>query len=107
MSTTSTAAEAAVAAKTHEGINVRRLFILSCLCLATTSFSFILRGSIAGDLKTELFDPIDPAHSAALLGGALGWAFPGFAFMVLIGSAIVDYLGMRNLLLLCGVNFIA
>lgn len=106
MSTTSTAAEAAVPAKVQEGINARRLFILSCLCLATTSFSFILRGSIASDLKAELFDPIDAAHSASMLGSALGWAFPGFAFMVLIGSAVVDFLGMRNLLLLCGANFI-
>jgi MFS family permease len=95
-----------VAAPSHEGINTRKLFVLCCLCLATTSMSFILRGSIATDLKTELFDPIDQAHSATMLGDALGWAFPGFAFMVLIGSAIVDYLGMRNLLLLCGANFI-
>jgi MFS family permease len=106
MSTTSTAAEAAVAAKTHEGINVRKLFVLSCLCLATTSFSFILRGSIASDLEREIFAPINAAHSSALLGSALGWAFPGFAFMVLMGSAVVDFLGMRNLLLLCGTNFI-
>jgi MFS family permease len=90
----------------HAGLNVRRLFVLSCLCLATTSMSFILRGSIADELKTQLFDPIDPIHSATMLGDALGWAFPGFAFMVLIGSAIVDYLGMRTMLLLCGVCFI-
>ena len=95
-----------ITAAAHAGINVRKLFVLSCLCLATTSMSFILRGSIATDLKLELFDPIDPIHSAKMLGDALGWAFPGFAFMVLIGSAIVDYLGMRNLLLLCGVSFI-
>ncbi|MDB4982132.1 MAG: transporter [Myxococcales bacterium] len=90
----------------QEGLNIRRLFVLSCLCLATTSMSFILRGSIADELKTQLFDPIDPVHSATMLGDALGWAFPGFAFMVLIGSAIVDYLGMRTMLLLCGVSFI-
>jgi MFS family permease len=93
-------------AVTHEGLNIRRLFVLSCLCLATTSMSFVLRGSIAGELKAQLFDPIDAAHSAQLIGGALGWAFPGFAFMVLIGSAIVDYIGMRNMLLLCGLSFI-
>jgi MFS family permease len=106
MSTTSTAAQAAVAAKTETGINARRLFVLSCLCLATTSFSFILRGAIASDLETQIFAPINPAASAQALGSALGWAFPGFALMVLIGSAVVDYLGMRNLLLLCGANFI-
>jgi fucose permease len=95
-----------LAATAQDGINHRRLFVLSCLCLATTSMSFILRGSIATDLKAQLFDSIDPIHSATMLGDALGWAFPGFAFMVLIGSAIVDYLGMRNILMLCGVSFI-
>jgi MFS family permease len=90
----------------HEGLNIRRLFILSCLCLATTSFSFVLRGDIGGALKGELINPYDAVHSAKILGDALGWAFPGFALMVFIGSAIVDYLGMRNLLLLCGLNFI-
>jgi MFS family permease len=95
-----------LAAPAQDGINHRRLFVLSCLCLATTSMSFILRGSIATDLKAQLFDSIDPIHSATMLGDALGWAFPGFAFMVLIGSAIVDYLGMRTILMLCGVSFI-
>jgi len=37
-------------AAAHAGLNVRRLFVLSCLCLATTSMSFILRGSIADEL---------------------------------------------------------
>jgi MFS family permease len=97
ISSTAAANEAAKLA----GLNPRRLFILSCLCLATTSMSFSLRGAIADDLKTQLFN-----NSAAQLGDALGWAFPGFAFMVLIGSAIVDFLGMRNLLLLCAANFL-
>lgn len=107
MESSNAAVAAAVPAKVEAGINVRKLFVLSCLCLATTSFSFILRGSIAGDLKAELFDPIDAAHSAQMIGSALGWAFPGMAFMVLIGSAVLDFLGMRTLLLLCGANFIA
>lgn len=96
-SSTSAANEAAIQA----GLNPRRLFVLSCLCLATTSMSFSLRGAIAEDLKVQLF-----SNSAAQLGDALGWAFPGFAFMVLIGSAIVDAIGMRNLLILCAANFL-
>jgi MFS family permease len=94
------------AAATNVGLAVRRLFILSCLCLATTSFSFVLRGDIGGALKAELINPYDAIHSAKILNGALGWAFPGFAFMVLIGSAIVDFLGMRTMLLMCGLNFV-
>jgi MFS family permease len=97
----------AVAAPAHVGINVRKLFVLACLCLATTSMSFALRTSIASDLKTTLFDPIDPVHSATMLGNALSYAFLGFAFWVFLGSAMVDAIGMRNMLGMCGLSFIA
>jgi len=96
-----------VAAPTHAGINVRKLFVLCCLCLATTSMSFALRASIASDLKAQLFDPIDSLRSATMVGGALSWAFLGFAFWVFLGSAVVDSIGMRNMLGMCGLSFIA
>ena len=79
-----------VTATAHAGINVRKLFVLCCLCLATTSMSFALRTSIAGDLKAELFDPIDPLTSATMVGDVLSCAFLGFAFWVFLGSAFVD-----------------
>jgi hypothetical protein len=95
-----------LAATAQDGINHRKLFVLCCLCLATTSMSFSLRTSIAHDLQTQLFDPIDRLTSAAMLGDALKYAFLGFAFMVALGSAVVDTLGMRNMLGLCGLSFI-
>jgi MFS family permease len=94
-------------APSHAGINPRKLFILCVATITTTSMSFILRTSIAHDLQTQLFDPINPLTSASMLGDALGIAFLGFAFTVAIGSALVDYLGMRNLLALCGLSFIS
>ncbi len=97
---------AAKAAVAQEGLNVRKLFVLCCLCLATTSMSFALRGAIAGDIKTQLFDPIDPLTSATMIGDALSYAFLGFAFTVFLGSAVVDTVGMRNMLGLCGLSFI-
>ena len=88
------------------GLNTTKLFVLGCLCLATTSMSFIMRTSIAQELQTQLFDPINPLTSAAQVGDALKYAFLGFAFTVLIGSALVDSLGMRNMLFMCGGCFI-
>jgi MFS family permease len=103
--TTSTSAPST--ATGHEGFNKRKLFLI-CLCaITTTSMSFILRSSIAHDLQTTFFDPIDPIHSASLLGSALGIAFLGFALTVAIGSPLVDFLGMRNVLMLCSLSFIS
>jgi MFS family permease len=96
----------AASAPTHAGINVRKLFVLCCLCLATTSMSFALRTSIAGDLKAQLFDSINPLNSATMVGDVLSYAFLGFAFWVFLGSAFVDAIGMRNMLGLCGLSFI-
>jgi MFS family permease len=107
METTTTAAAAApVAAAAQEGINTRKLFVLACLCLATTSMSFAMRTGIAGAMKAELLDPINALTSAQMLGSALSYAFLGFAFTVFIGSSLVDWLGMRNLLALCGLSVV-
>jgi MFS family permease len=83
------------------GLSPRRLFVLSCLCLATTSASFILRTSIAGELQSELF-----GGSAEMVGDGLKYAFLGFAFTVAIGSALVDFMGMKLMTLLCAASFI-
>ena len=94
------------AALANARINGRKLFVLCCLCLATTSMSFALRTSIASDLKTELFDPINPLTSATMVGDVLSYAFLGFAFWVFLGSAVVDAIGMRNMTAMCGLSYI-
>lgn len=91
----------------HDDANKRRLFLICLLAITTTSMSFVLRSSIAQDIQTGLFDPIDPLHSASLVGSALGVAFLGFAITVAVGSPLIDAVGMRTVLLLCGVSFIA
>ena len=47
----------------HEAANKRPLFLICVLAITTTSMSFVLRSSIAQDIQTTLFDPIDPLHS--------------------------------------------
>src|SRR3954463_4031600 len=90
----------------HDAANKKRLFLICLLACVTTSMSFVLRSSIAQDIQTHLFDPIDPLHSAGLVGSALGVAFLGFAITVAVGSPLIDAIGMRTVLLLCGVSFI-
>src|SRR3954467_8946081 len=91
----------------HDDANKRRLFLICLLACVTTSMSFVMRSSIAQDIQTHLFDAIDPLHSAGLVGSALGVAFLGFAITVAVGSPLIDAIGMRTVLLLCGLSFIS
>src|SRR5215831_18949848 len=82
----------------HAAYNKPRMFFLSALALLTAGVSFSLRTSIADDLKTTFFDPIDSLHSAEMVGSALGVAFLGFALTIAIGSPLLDAIGMGRLL---------
>jgi MFS family permease len=90
----------------HDDANKRRLFLICLLAITTTSMSFVLRSSIAQDIQTGLFDPIDPLRSASMVGSALGVAFLSFAITVAVGSPLIDAVGMRTVLLLCGITFV-
>ena len=78
----------------------RRLFLVSLLALATAGISFAVRGSIGDDLQSAFFN-----NSAELMGGAIGIAGLGYALTIAIGSPMLDYLGMGNLLSLSSVLF--
>jgi MFS family permease len=97
---------AAAPAEGHDAANKRRLFVICVMAITTTSMAFGLRSSIAADLKTSLFDPINSAHSAEMLGGALGAVFLTFAITLAVGSPLIDAIGMRTVLFICGASFI-
>src|SRR5687768_11164200 len=86
--------------------NNRKLFLLSVLAIITEGMHFAIRGSIAADLQTVFFDPIDRLRSAEMVASALGVAFLGFALTIAIGSPLLDYLGMGRLLALSSLCFI-
>ena len=90
----------------HAEYNKPRMFFLSVMALLTAGISFSMRTSIADDLKTTFFDPIDSLHSAQMIGSALGVAFLGFAFTIAIGSPLLDTIGMGRLLAGSGACFI-
>jgi MFS family permease len=54
-----------------------------------------------------LFDPIDKLNSAAMLGSALGVAFLGFALTIALVSPLLDWLGMRLVLMLSSLSFMS
>jgi hypothetical protein len=79
----------------------RKLFLVSVLALVTAGVSFAIRGSIGDDLQTAFFN-----NSAELMGAAIGIPGLGYAITIAIGSPMLDYLGMGNLLSLSSVLFI-
>ncbi|NCF18006.1 MAG: MFS transporter [Haliea sp.] len=68
---------------------------------------FAVRANIAPNLQAEIYDKIDLANSAAMVGEALGITFTGFALTLLFGSALVDLIGMKRMLLLSALGYVA
>lgn len=89
----------------HSEIDKKKLFLIGLFAVTTAGISFSLRSSIAGDIQTAFFDPIDAVHSASMLGAALGVAFLGFALTIAFGSPLLDFLGMRNVLTISSLSF--
>jgi MFS family permease len=91
----------------HAAYNKSRLFLVSVLALFTAGVAASLRADVATDLQRIFFDPVDPIHSAGMIGSVLGVPFLGFALTIAIGSPLLDAIGMALLLPLSGVCFVA
>ena len=79
----------------------RRLFVASCVALVTTSMVFSVRGDILDALGADFH------LTKQQTGVALMPAFWGFTLSIFIGGSLVDYFGMRKLLLLSSAGYIA
>jgi len=72
--------------------NRSALFIASCASLLVTSLSFGIRAGILGDLGVEF------QLNTSELSRIAATAFWGFPVSMIIGGAIVDKVGMKNLM---------
>src|SRR5439155_22864512 len=70
--------------------NTRRLFVLSCIALVTSAFTFSLHGDVMQELgKTFNFTQTQ--------NGAVGQAiFWGMAAAMLLGGFVCDFIGMKG-----------
>lgn len=84
----------------------KRLYYIGNLSIFMIGLGFAVRANIAPDLQTNIFDQIDIANSAAMVGEALGITFTGFALTLLFGSALVDIIGMKKMLLLSALGYV-
>lgn len=87
--------------------NRRLLFVLSNLAIFMIGLGFAVRSNIAGDLQTDMFDTLDLARSASMVGEVIAATFIGFALTLLFGGALVDRVGMRQMLLFAAFGYIA
>ncbi len=92
--------------ESHRHLDLPRLFVIGNLSIFMIGLGFAVRASIAGDLQRDIFDVLDVANSAAMVGEALGITFTGFALTLLFGSALVDLIGMRAMLLLSAAGYV-
>ncbi len=81
-------------------MNHRRLFLASCIALVTTSMVF----SIRADVLDAFGKDFHLTHQQ--VGVTLSPAFWGFTVSILIGGSLVDFFGMRRLLLLSSLGYI-
>ena len=92
---------------TAAAVDRKRLYYVGNLSIFMIGLGFAVRANIAPNLQQDIYDKIDLANSAAMVGEALGATFTGFALTLLFGSALVDLIGMRRMLLLSALGYIA
>jgi len=90
----------------HAPLDRTRLFLIGNLSIFMIGLGFAVRANIAPNLQADIYDHIDLARSAAMLGEALGITFTGFALTLLFGSALVDLIGMKRMLLLSALGYV-
>lgn len=85
----------------------KRLYHVGNLSIFMIGLGFAVRANIASNLQEDIYDKIDLVNSAAMVGEALSATFMGFALTLLFGSALVDLIGMKRMLLLSALGYIA
>ena len=91
----------------NEHIDRRRLYYVGNLSIFLIGLGFAVRATIAPDLQADIYDHIDLANSASMVGEALGITFAGFALTLLFGSALVDLVGMKRMLSFSALGYVA
>jgi fucose permease len=82
-------------------MNPQRLFVASCLSIATASVVFAIRGDIAGSLSQAFHITNEQ------MGLIFSPAFWAFTMAIFISGSLIDIVGMRRLHVLSAAGFIA
>jgi hypothetical protein len=90
----------------EQSLDRKRLNYVGNLSIFMIGLGMAVRTRISPNLKGEIYEQIDPVNATELVGQAIGTTFMGFAFTLLFGSALVDLIGMKRMLLLSALGFI-
>ena len=82
-------------------MNKQKLFVASCLSIATASMVFAIRGDVAGPLSQSFHITNEQ------MGLVFSPAFWAFTIAIFISGNLVDIVGMRRLHILSAIGFIA
>ena len=82
-------------------MNKQKLFVASCISIATASMVFAIRGDVAGPLSQSFHITNEQ------MGLVFSPAFWAFTIAIFISGNLVDIVGMRRLHILSAVGFIA
>lgn len=88
-------------------LNIKLLTRIGNMSIFMIGLGFAVRANIAPDLQADIYEKVDLLNSASMVGEALGATFTGFALTLLFGSAMVDWMGMKRMLLLSAFGFMA
>ncbi|MDA1075565.1 MAG: hypothetical protein O3A63_12515 [Proteobacteria bacterium] len=89
-----------------DGIDRSRLYLIGNLAIFMIGLGFAVRANIASEIQVSLFDPVNLAESASMVGQVLGATFLGFALTLLTGSALLDHIGMKRMLVFAALGYI-
>jgi fucose permease len=82
-------------------MNPQRLFVASCLSIATASVVFAIRGDIAGPLSQSF------QITNEQMGLVFSPAFWAFTMAIFVSGSLIDIVGMRRLHVLSAAGFIS
>ncbi|WP_444904713.1 MFS transporter [Microbulbifer sp. ANSA002] len=84
----------------------KRIFLVGNLSIFMIGLGMAVRTVIATNLQEDIYNHIDLANSTTMLGEAIGITFAGFAFTLLFGSALVDLVGIKRMLMLSSIGYV-
>lgn len=87
-------------------VDRKRLYYVGNLSIFMIGLGFAVRANIAPNLQADIYDKIDLVNSVSMVGKALGITFTGFALTLLFGSALVDLIGMKRMLLFSALGYV-
>ncbi len=83
-----------------EDLHVRRLYIIAILALFTAGAAHSLRAGIIGEMQQLYFVPLGALYATQMSGEVLGTAFIGFAVTLFFASPLLDFIGMKRMMIL-------